>query len=116
GIRRERHRVDLDLARGCRERMPLRVSYLASEGDGVLGRRQPRQPTFPERLEVVDRITRELTEPLLFAVVAVAREAQTRGEIGADVEVVAAFPDRLDRLLHEDRVVAGARPRRVDVV
>ena len=37
-------------------------------------------------------------------------------EVGEDRHVVAAFVHRLDGLLHVDRIVAGAGPRRVHVV
>ena len=66
--------------------------------------------------KVVDRIAGQLAQPVQLAPVVVARDAQARGEFAEDVDVVAAFVHRLDRLPHEDRVVPGARPRRVNVV
>ena len=48
--------------------------------------------------------------------VVVALDAEAVREVGEDVDIVAAALHRRDRLAHEDRVVAGAGPRRVDVV
>src|SRR2546428_13688653 len=91
--------------------MALGVADLLREGHGIFRRRQSRQAVLAKRVEVVDGVPRQVSEPLLLALLAVALHAQTDGEIGADVEVVPALADRLDRLLHEDRVVGRARPR-----
>ena len=96
--------------------MPVRVADLLGEGHRVIGGGQPRQALRPERLVVVDGVLGQLAQPLVFGLVVVALDAQALGQGRADVEIVPALADRRDRLLHEDRVVAGARPRGVDVV
>src|SRR6266536_1750445 len=108
--------VDLDLPRRRRERMALGIADLAREGDSVLGRGKPGEAVRAEGVEVVDRAGGELAQPRVLGLVVVARDAEAGGEVRADVEVVATLARRLDRLVHEEDVVAAAVPRRVDVV
>src|SRR5262249_31207665 len=86
------------------------------ERDGIVRDGKAREAPGAERLEVIDRVARQLTQPLLLALVAVIVDAEPPRQLRADVEVVAALRDRRDRLLHIDDVVAGARPGRVHVV
>src|SRR5262249_58127784 len=116
GLRRQAHRVDLDLAGRRAERMALGIADLAGEGYRVVRGRQARQPALAKRVEVVDDAGRQLAQPLFLGLVVVAGDPETPRQLGADVEVVAALAHRLDRLLHEDRVVARARPGGVDIV
>mgnify|MGYP003694414345 CR=1 FL=1 len=64
GAGRQGHRVDhLDPDEGA-ERMALRVADLAGERDRVVGRGQAGEPMRAERVEVVDRVARQLAQPL----------------------------------------------------
>ncbi len=96
--------------------MALGVADLAREGDGVLGRGQARQAALAERVEIVDHVAGQFAQPLLLGLVVVAGDPEPVRQFGADVEIVPALTHRLDGLFHEDRVVARARPGRVDVV
>ena len=97
---------------GCRSGSRIsRAKATASSGAG--SRARPRSRNVSK--SSID-VARDLAQPLVLGLVVVAREAEPARQVGADVEIVPALAHRLDRLLHEDRVVAGARPRRVDVV
>src|SRR5262252_8462714 len=116
GLGREGGRVDLDLPRRRRERVPLRIPHFLGEGYRILGGGEPRQPLPAEGIEVVDvGVLAHLAQPLQIRRALVALEAQALGEIGADVHVVAALVHGRDGLLHEDHVVAGPAPGRVHV-
>jgi hypothetical protein len=91
-------------------------SRIWSEGLGVLRRGEAGDARLLEGLEVVDGVLGEVAQPLLLGLVVVVVDAEPVGELGEDRAVVAAFVHRLDGLLHVDRVMAGAGPRRVDVV
>ena len=92
------------------------IADLPGKRHRVVGHRQTREPALAEGVEVVDRVARELAQPLLFRAIGVVVDTQAPRELGADVEVVAALADRRNRLAHEDHVMAGAGPRRVHVV
>src|SRR5499426_2472189 len=103
GLGRERGRVDLDLPRRRRERMPLGIPHLLGEGHRLLGGGEPRQPLPTEGVEVVDvGVLTHLAQPFQIRRALVDVEPQAHGQIGADVHVVAAFVHRRDGLLHED--------------
>src|SRR5215472_2935838 len=116
GLGRKGGRVDLDLPRRRRERVPLRIPHFLGEGYRIIGGGEPRQPMLTEGIEVVDvGVLAHLAQPLQIRRALVALETQTLGQIGADVHVVAAPVHGRDGLLHEDHVVAGPAPGRVHV-
>src|ERR1700684_4241174 len=94
----------------------LGIADFASEGDRVFGRWETRHAMLHESREIVDYIAGELAQPIELGLVVVALDAEAAREVAENVDVVAAFIHRLDRLTHEDRVVAGASPRGMYVV
>ena len=116
GIRGEPRRVDLDLARGRRERDARsgsrisRAKATASSGAGSRARPAARKASKSSISGPAS------SRSHCSSVLSLCPRARDGGEVGADVQVVAALAHGRDGLLHVDDVVAAAAPRRVHVV